>query len=199
MPTVAQPSMRQRIASSGHTSHVTAANPTSDSAADYHSPVYSAYMILCPGWFFTSEQPTMDAMMDKSVATERFRAVLVGTFAGLGLVLAMLGVYGIVAYTMAQRRFEFGVRMAFGAERSSILRSVLGYTMRRACLGIAIGIVVSAAMARVVESMLAGVRPVDPLSFGAVAGLLLMMALGAALLPGFVATRVSPMDALRAE
>lgn len=68
---------------------------------------------------------TMDAMVDKSISTERFRAALISSFAGVGLLLAMLGVYGTVAYSVAQRRFEFGVRMAFGAERGTLLRSVL--------------------------------------------------------------------------
>ena len=82
---------------------------------------------------------TMDAMVDKSIATERFRAALISSFAGVGLLLAMLGVYGTVAYAVAQRRFEFGVRMAFGAERGTILRSVLGHASKLACCGIVAG------------------------------------------------------------
>jgi hypothetical protein len=73
---------------------------------------------------------TMDAMVDKSVATERFRAALISSFAAVGLLLAMLGVYGTMAYSVAQRRFEFGVRMAFGADRGTILRSVLGHASK---------------------------------------------------------------------
>ncbi len=142
---------------------------------------------------------TMDAMLDKSVATERFRAALISLFAGVGLLLAMLGVYGTVAYAVTQRRFEFGVRMAFGAERATILRSVLGHASKMACVGIAVGGVLSVALARLVESMLVGVRPTDPMSLGMVAVLLLLTALGAALGPGWSATRVNPMVALRAE
>jgi predicted permease len=142
---------------------------------------------------------TMDAMVDKSVGTERFRATLVSLFAGVGLLLAMLGVYGTVAYAVTQRRFEFGVRMAFGAERGTILRSVLGHASRMACVGIVLGVALSVGLARLVESMLVGVRPTDPVSLGMVAGLLLMTALGAALWPGWSATRVDPMVALRAE
>jgi predicted permease len=142
---------------------------------------------------------TMDAMLDKSVATERFRAVLIASFAGVGLLLAMLGVYGTVAYSVAQRRFEFGVKMAFGAERGAILRSVLGQATRMAAIGIALGVVLSLAQARLVESMLVGVRPTDPASLGIVAALLLLTALGAALVPGWGAMRVSPVEALRAE
>jgi len=142
---------------------------------------------------------TMDAMVDKSVATERFRAALISLFAGVGLLLAMLGVYGTVAYAVTQRRFEFGVRMAFGAERATILRSVLGHASKMACVGILIGVALSVVLARLVESMLVGVRPTDPVSLGAVACLLLMTALAAALGPGWSATRVNPMVALRAE
>jgi putative ABC transport system permease protein len=142
---------------------------------------------------------TMDAMVDKSIATENFRAALISSFAGMGLLLAMLGVYGTVAYSVAQRRFEFGVRMAFGAERGAILRSVLGHATRMACLGIVIGTALSVALARLVENMLVGVRPTDPVSLGLVAAILMVTALAAALGPGWSATRVSPMAALRAE
>jgi predicted permease len=142
---------------------------------------------------------TMDAMVDKSVATERFRAALISLFAGVGLLLAMLGVYGTAAYSVGQRRFEFGVRMAFGAERGTILRSVLGHATRMACVGIAIGVGLSVVLARVVESMLVGVRPTDPATLSLVSAVLLMTAVGAALGPGWSATRVSPMMALRAE
>jgi len=142
---------------------------------------------------------TMDAMVDKSISTQRFRAALISSFAGVGLVLAMLGVYGTIAYSVAQRRFEFGVRMAFGAERGTILRSVLGDAIRMACMGILIGVALSMALARLVESMLVGVKPTDPVSLGLVSAVLLITALGAASGPGWSATRVTPMAALRAE
>ena len=137
--------------------------------------------------------------LDKSVATERFRAALISSFAGVGMLLAMLGVYGTMAYSVAQRRFEFGVRMAFGAERGAILRSVLGHASKVACEGIVIGLALSLVLARLVESMLVGVKPADPLSLILVSALLLVTALGAALGPGRSATRISPMAALRAE
>jgi putative ABC transport system permease protein len=142
---------------------------------------------------------TMDAMVDESISTQRFRAALISSFAGVGLVLAMLGVYGTIAYSVAQRRFEFGVRMAFGAERGTILRSVLRDAIRMACMGILIGGAVSMTLARLVESMLVGVKPTDPVSLGLVSAVLLITALGAASGPGWSATRVTPMAALRAE
>jgi putative ABC transport system permease protein len=142
---------------------------------------------------------TMDAMLVTSTATERFRAALISCFAGMGILLAMLGVYGTVAYAVAQRRVEFGIRMAFGAERSAILRSVLEHAVSMAGLGTLIGIALSIPLARLIESMLAGVRPMDPLSLGLVSFLLILTALAAALGPGWTATRISPMSALRVE
>ncbi len=142
---------------------------------------------------------TMDAMLDKSIATERFRAVLITWFAGVGLLLAMLGVYGTVSYAVTQRRLEFGIRMAFGAERGAILRSVLGHATKLAAVGVVVGVGLSLMLTRLVTSMLVGVQPLDPVSLGTVSALLLLTALGAALAPGWSATRVDPMVALRAE
>jgi ABC-type antimicrobial peptide transport system permease subunit len=139
----------------------------------------------------------MDAMVNTSIATERFRAALISSFAGIGLVLAMLGVYGTMAYTVAQRTFEIGVRMAFGAERGAILRAVLAHAAKLACYGIAMGLVLSLMLARLVTSMLVGVRPSDPVSLGVASLLLLLTALAAALAPGWRATHVDPMVALR--
>src|SRR3982074_1866616 len=102
---------------------------------------------------------TMDAMLDKSIGAERFRAALISSFAGVGLLLAMLGVYGTMAYSVAQRRFEIGIRMAFGAEKGAILRAVLEHAAKLACYGIAVGLVLSLIFARLVTSMLVGVRP----------------------------------------
>jgi len=142
---------------------------------------------------------TMDAMLDQSIAVQRFRAALISSFAGVGLLLAMLGVYGTMAYSVAQRTFEIGIRMAFGAERGIILRSVLQHATKLACIGIAAGLVLSLILARLVTGMLVGVSPIDPLSLAAAALLLLLTALAAAFAPGWRATRVNPMVALRAE
>ncbi len=147
--------------------------------------------------FIAMRFTTMDAMVNTSIATERFRAALISSFAGIGLVLAMLGVYGTMAYTVAQRTFEIGVRMAFGAERGAILSTVLAHAAKLACYGIAVGLVVSLMLARLVTSMLVGVRPTDPVSLGVASLLLLLTALAAALAPGWRATHVDPMVALR--
>jgi putative ABC transport system permease protein len=142
---------------------------------------------------------TMDAMVAKSVAAERFRAILISSFAGVGLLLAMLGVYGTIAYSVAQRTFEIGLRMAFGAQRDVILSSVLRHAARLACYGILAGLVLSLLLTRLVAGMLVGVHPVDPASLAAASGLILLTSLAAALAPGWRATRVEPMKALRAE
>jgi predicted permease len=147
--------------------------------------------------FIAMRFTTMDAMVNTSIATERFRAALISSFAGVGLLLAMLGVYGTMAYTVAQRTFEIGVRMAFGAERGAILGGVLAHAAKLAGYGIALGLVLSLMLARLVTSMLVGVRPTDPISLCVASLLLLLTALAAALAPGWRATHVDPMVALR--
>jgi putative ABC transport system permease protein len=140
---------------------------------------------------------TMDAMVGESVQMQRFRGVLVGSFAGVGLLLAVLGVYGTVAYSVAQRTFEIGVRMAFGAERESILKMVLLQVLVLASIGIVTGLALSLLAGRFIASMLSGVSPADPLSLGAAMGILIVAALGAALVPARAASSVEPMQALR--
>jgi predicted permease len=142
---------------------------------------------------------TMDAMVSDSITVERFRAVLISLFAGAGLLLAMLGVYGTTAYSVAQRTFEIGIRMAFGADRGTILGGILSHAAKLACGGIAVGLVMSLLLVRLVASMLVGVDPIDPLSLALAAVLLLMTALTAASGPAWKATQVNPVTALRAE
>jgi putative ABC transport system permease protein len=142
---------------------------------------------------------TMDAMVGESIAAERFRSALLSSFAGVGLLLAMLGVYGTMAYSVAQRRFEIGVRMAFGAERQTVLRMILYHAAKLACLGIAVGLALSFALTRLMAGMLIGIRPVDPLSLITATALLLITATVAAFAPAWRAAQVDPMIALRAE
>jgi putative ABC transport system permease protein len=142
---------------------------------------------------------TMDALVNQSMTTERFRAALVSSFAGVGLLLATLGVYGTMAYSVTQRTFEIGIRMAFGAEKGSILRTVLKHAAMLAGYGIALGLVLSLSLARMITSMLVGVSPLDPVSLGTAAVVLLLAAVAAAFGPGWKATHVDPMEALRAE
>ena len=142
---------------------------------------------------------TMDALLNNSVAAQRFRAALISTFAAVGLLLAMLGVYGTMAYSVTQRTVEIGVRMAFGAERKAVLRDVLEHAAKLACIGVVFGVGMSALLTRLVAGMLVGVQPIDPISIGTAAAVLVSTALAAAFAPGWRATRVNPMVALRAE
>jgi putative ABC transport system permease protein len=140
---------------------------------------------------------TMDAMVGESVEMQRFRGVLIGSFAGLGLLLAVIGVYGTVSYSVALRTFEIGVRMAFGAEREGILRMVLRQVLLLSVIGIAAGLGLSLIAGRLIASMLTGVSPTDPISLGVAIALLLAAAGGAAIFPARAAARVEPMQALR--
>jgi putative ABC transport system permease protein len=142
---------------------------------------------------------TMDAMVGESITTERFRAALISAFAGVGLLLALLGVYGTMAYSVAQRTFEIGVRMAFGAERTTILGMVLRHAAKLAGCGIALGLVLGLVFARLIMSMLVGVGPADPVSVTIAMALMLLTAVVASLAPAWRAARVDPMNALRAE
>ena len=142
---------------------------------------------------------TMDAIVNDSITTERFRAALISLFAAAGLLLSMLGVYGTMAYTVAQRTFEIGIRMAFGADRVVIMRDILRHAAWLACSGIAAGLLLSLLLARLVTAMLVGVRPMDPFSLAGASLLLLLTAIAAASAPGWKATHVDPLKALRAE
>jgi predicted permease len=142
---------------------------------------------------------TMDRMVGDSLAAQRFRAALTASFALVGLLLATVGVYGTMAYSVTQRTFEFGIRAAFGADRKAILADVLRHAARLACVGIAIGLALSLILTRWLTSMLADVRPIDPASLGLATFMLIATAVVAGLVPGWRAMRVEPMSALRVE
>jgi putative ABC transport system permease protein len=142
---------------------------------------------------------TMDQLLYESVAGSRFRAVLFAVFAVLALVLAMIGIYGVMAYSVSQRTHEIGIRMALGAHRADILRTILREGASLALLGVAIGLVVALALSRALAGLLFGVQATDPMTFAAVATLLLSVALAACYFPARRAMRVDPMVALRYE
>ena len=161
------------------------------------NPVRATLLATNP--MFAMKFTTMDAMVNDSITVERFRAVLLSTFAGVGLLLAMLGVYGTIEYSIAQRRFEIGIRMAFGADKAVILRSILGHAAVLACWGIALGFGLSLLLTGLMRTMLVGVRPIDPVSLACAALLLAATAIMAATAPGWKASHADPMRALRAE
>ena len=115
----------------------------------------------------------------------------------LSLLLAAVGLYGVIAYSVSLGTREVGIRMALGAERSQVLRMVLGQGARLALIGIGLGVVLAGAAARVLQSMLYGVSAFDPVAYGAAAGLLLLVALAANLVPAVTAARVAPATAIR--
>jgi putative ABC transport system permease protein len=146
-----------------------------------------------------SDFRTLDAIRDASIAQPRFSTQLLGTFAALALVLAAVGLYGLMAYSVTQRINEIGIRIALGATRADILNLVLRRGALLALSGIAIGLVASVALSHLLSSFLFGVRPTDPLTFSAVAATLAAVALAASYIPAHRATRVDPNTCLRHE
>ncbi|HKP35718.1 MAG TPA: ABC transporter permease [Pyrinomonadaceae bacterium] len=141
----------------------------------------------------------MTKLVAESVARRRFNALLTGLFAGVALLLASVGIFGVLNYTVAQRTQELGLRVALGAQTRDVLQLVLGQGMRLVLLGLALGLVASFALTRVLAGMLFGVTPTDPTTFVAVSFLLVSVALLACYLPARRATRVDPLIALRYE
>ena len=142
---------------------------------------------------------TMQTLIDASTAESQFQTRLLGAFSMLALLLAAVGIYGVLAYSVAQRTHEIGIRMALGAEARNVLRMVLRRTLVLAGLGVIIGAVAALAVTRVLAKFLFEVKPSDPATFLAVAVLLSGVALGAGWIPARRATKVDPMEALRYE
>lgn len=146
----------------------------------------------------TDIQPLADAL-DRSVAQERFRTLLLGSFSAIALLLAAVGIFGVLSYSVAQRTAEIGIRVALGAQRGDILRLILAQGTRIALWGLGAGLVAALLLTRLMAKLLYGVSATDPLTFAAVAIILAGVALAACYLPATRALRVDPMIALRYE
>ena len=155
-----------------------------------------AVWALEPDTVFTGEGAATEAV-DATMAPTRIGAALIGVVGVLALLLAAVGLYGVIAYSVSLRTREVGIRMALGAERGQVLRMVLAQGTRLALVGTGLGAALAAGAATVLQSMLYGVSTFDPLAYGAAAGLLMLVALGANLAPAVAASRVQPATAIR--
>jgi putative ABC transport system permease protein len=142
---------------------------------------------------------TMETVVEQSLAERRLTMLLLTIFAGVALVLAAVGIYGVISYSVTQRTQEIGIRMALGAERGRVLRMVVGQAMALALAGVVTGAIGAWFLTRLMQKLLFGVSPSDPMTFLAVSALLAAVAALAASVPGLRATRVDPVVALRAE
>jgi putative ABC transport system permease protein len=155
-------------------------------------------------WAVDKDQPvsnirTMEQVFASAVARERFQTLLLGLFAALALVLAVVGLYGVMSYAVTQRTHEIGIRMALGAQRKEVLRLIIGQGMVLTLVGVALGLGVALAVTRLMAGILYGVTATDPTTFVAVASLLAAVAFIACYIPARRATKVDPLVALRYE
>ena len=146
-----------------------------------------------------SDVLTMDQVLGRNTLEASFDATLLMVFAGLSLLLAAVGLFGVLSYIVAQRTAEMGIRIALGARRAHILRITLVDGLRPALFGMLLGLAASAGSAKLIESMLFGTRPFDPDVFAAVSATLLVVAALACAMPAWRASRLDPMLALRTE
>jgi putative ABC transport system permease protein len=150
------------------------------------------------------EQPiysprTMYEIRAESVAGERLNLMLLSIFAGIALVLAIVGIYGVMSYSVTQRTHEIGIRMAIGARPRDVFTMILGHGMKLALIGVAIGLLLAFLLTRLMETMLFGVAPTDVPTFAGISILLISVAVLACYLPGRRATKVEPTVSLRYE
>jgi len=142
---------------------------------------------------------SMDDVIAQSMSPQRFNMLLLAAFAGLALLLAAVGIYGVLSYTVRRRVREIGIRMALGASQSDILRLVVNDGMKPILIGVTLGVITAVALSRLVASLLFGVPPTDPLTFTVVALLLVAVGVAANTLPAYRATKVEPTQTLREE
>ena len=141
----------------------------------------------------------MTEVMGDSLQRRRLALILLAGFAGLALLLAAVGIYGVTSYAVAQRQREIGLRMALGADRGQVMRMMIRSGMGTIAIGLAVGVVLALALTRLMSGLLFSVRASDPLALGGAAALLMVAALLAIFIPARRATKVNPMVALRYE
>ncbi len=155
-------------------------------------------------WEIDKDQPvsnirTMEDILLDSIARQRFSMLLLAIFAGVALILAAVGIYGVMSYSVAQRTHEIGIRMALGAQTGTVLRLAVGYGLKLVVAGIVIGLIAAFALTRVMATLLFGVTATDPATFTLISLLLICVAAIASYIPARRATKVDPIIALRYE
>ena len=144
-------------------------------------------------------EQTMDSLISQSLAARQFSMILLIVFASLALVLASVGIYGVISYVVAQRAPEMGLRMALGARPLDVLKLILGGGGKLAAIGVAVGVIAALGLTRLMTSLLYGVSAADPITFAGVVILLMLVALTACYVPARRASKVDPAMALRCE
>ena len=181
-PLASPPYFLSLAATSGDPANLTNQIRATVTSLDKDLPVYQVH----PLEFYVSQ----------AASAPRFQTMLLSFFAGIALLLAGVGLYGLLSYMVAQRRLEIGLRIAIGAQRSDVVRMILRRGLILAGTGLGLGLVVSLFVTRLLASMLFGIEPFDPLTFAAVTVLLMGVSLGASGLPAFRAAKLDPMQTL---
>jgi ABC-type antimicrobial peptide transport system permease subunit len=162
-------------------------------------PAVTEQLRMASGGFPVAHIRTMDEVMGRSTARQSFNMLLLTIFGAVALLLAAIGIYGLMAYSVAQRTQEMGIRIALGADRSTIRKLVVWHGVRLALIGVVVGIATAFGLTRLIAAFLFGVKPRDPAVFLCVPIILTTVALLAVWLPATRASKVEPIQALRAE
>jgi putative ABC transport system permease protein len=166
------------------------------------APMSLATSVRNAVWAIDKDQPvsnvrSMEEIVSRAVARQRFSMMLLGIFATLALVLAAVGIYGVMSYSVAQRTREIGIRMALGAQRRDVLKMAVGQGLKLVLIGVAIGVASAFVLTRVMASLLFGVSATDPVTFVTISLVLVTVAALASYIPALRAARIDPMVALR--